>query len=144
MKKIGMHVARGKVFDGETARVNLFDGDYSTGYKLIEVYCAGSSPSASNSDSWLTVATEEEALDAEWHWDDTRQIAWTGSHVTTFGGGYEPNMVVDPDNMIIEDVYVYGNTALSGTFVNYMLVFEKYKLDEFQGIVNMIQNSAQG
>jgi hypothetical protein len=140
MKKIGMYATRGKVFDGEIQKINLFDGSFRTGYKLVEFYIAGSSPAASNSDSWATVATEQAALDATWDWADSREIAWAGAQVTTFGLGYGSHSVIDPENMIIEDLYVYGNTALAGTFVNYMMVFEKYQLDEFQGIVNMIQN----
>ena len=74
-----------------------------------------------------------------WNAEDSYQIAWTGFHTTTFGAGYEPQQIIDRENLIIEDLYVYGNTA-TGSKVNIYMEFDKYALDTYQGSLAMVKN----
>ena len=79
-----------------------------------------------------------------WRADDGNQIAWA----STIGGADNINYtfnLVDPDNLIVEDLFVYGITA-GGTAnsINYMVILEKYEVDDWQGALAMARDRAQG
>ena len=142
MKKIGEYSVRISVEDGETRKVNLFDGRYDTGYKLTNVQAFTNTPSASNADGWATVSLDPDVVGTTWDAEDSYQIAWTGFHTTTFGAGYEPQQIIDRENLIIEDLYVYGNTA-TGQKVNIYMEFDKYELMPYQGSLAIVKNRVQ-
>jgi hypothetical protein len=138
VRKIGEYSVRITCDDGETRKVNLFDGRYDTGYVLTKVQAFTDTPSASNADGWATVMLRD-ASGASWDAEDEMQIAWTGFHTTTFGAGYEPQQIIDRTNLIIEDLYVYGNTS-TGQRVNIYMEFDKYELEPFQGTAAIVKN----
>jgi hypothetical protein len=139
VKKIGEYSVRIACEDFETRRVSLFDGRYDTGYVLTKIQAFTNTPSASNADGWATVSLDEDFDGSNWNIEDEMQIAWTGFHTTTFGAGYEPQMIIDRTNLIIEDIYVYGNTA-TGQKVNIYMEFDKYELEPFQGTAAIVKN----
>jgi len=143
VKYISSHTLRGSVTDDNVVKLNLFDGRFDTGYRVTRIHAFTSDPSASNSDGWITVATEEEAAIRYWDAHDQRQIGWTGFHTTTFGGGYEPQQIIDRDNMIIMDLYIYGNTSPTAS-CNFIIELDKYDITEWQGALNIVKNSSQG
>ena len=54
------------------------------------------------------------------------------------------NSVVDPDNMIIEDLYFSARFSAADTFrVNYMVTLEKYDISDWQGALTMVRNRSQ-
>jgi len=142
MKKIGEYTIKGDVTDNTVKRLRLFDGQFDTGYRVVSFVIFPNNPASGNSDVYGCLATEEVAATSEWTASDNRQIAWSS---TNAGGGYAMNapfMVIDPDNMIIEDLYIYANDANDNP-VNYQIVLHKYDITDYQGALAMVRNSSQ-
>jgi hypothetical protein len=144
MKSKGLYTIRGSVGDAAVKKLQLFDGRFDTAYKVIDFKIAGDTPSSSSSDAWATLATEKAAATSKWDWSDQRQIAWTGSHVSTYGGAYAQDSIIDPDNLIVEDLFVYGNCNTGSDNVNYMITLEKYDITTSIGALAMVRNKSQG
>jgi len=142
MKKIGEYTLRGTNADNSVEKLTIFDGRFDTGYKVVSFVIFPQNPSSGNSDVYGCLATEEEAATSNWTADDSRQIAWSS---TNTAGGYalnEPFQIIDPDNMIIQDLFIYANDANNNP-INYQIVLHKYDIAEWQGALAMIKNTAQ-
>ena len=78
--------------------------------------------------------------------DDDNQIAWAffGATTDSASGGIPPT-IIDPDNMVVEDLYVYARSNTGATAnVNYMVVMEKYQITESEGALLMARDRADG
>lgn len=152
MKKIGEYTCRGRVgsdgqtlTDGTETKIILDDGDFTTGYRLVEFVVA--SGDQSHTDLTARVATEPGLsfdVDGFWDWSDNRQIAWSAANGATDIATFEQFSLVDPDNLIIQDVYVtFRFASSSGTYANYFMRFEKYDITDSQGALAMVRNRSQ-
>ena len=142
MKKIGEYTIRGDNSDNAVNRLTLFDGSFRTGYKVVSFVLFPRNPSSGNSDVYGCLATEQAAATSDWTAEDNRQIAWSS---TNTAGGYalnEPFQVIDPDNLIVEDLFIYANDANNNP-VNYQIVLHKYDITDWQGALAMVRNSSQ-
>jgi len=154
MKKIGEYTARGIVTETETEAglpqlISLNDGLFTTGYRVIgfriwaSTYDSSSSPDCvgklSKNDLGITTAANF------FRADDDNQIAWAASAGSSDGGlGFAESPVIDKDNLIIEDLYVYvRTTGTAGNAINYLVEFEKYQITDWQGALTMARDKAQ-
>ena len=156
MKKIGMYTARGTVNEADTLagnpqKIPLFDGSFKTAYRVTHFYIWGSDFNSSagpdcigklskNDDGAITASNFMRA-------DDDNQIAWAGSNGGADTPGVEfDNFIVDPDNLVVEDLYVYARSTNSETTdpINYMVIMEKYEITDWQGALAMARDRAQG
>jgi hypothetical protein len=149
MKKIGEYTIRGTVppLDSAGHRVILFDGKFTTGYKITKVFCSAMDPTDVNDDCVIAVGTEPDlGATGTWNWADNREIGWASSNDSNGAAGTPQGGMVDPDNLVIEDLYIYGRNDDSGntTEINYMVHLEKYEINEFQGLISIIRNKSQG
>ena len=149
MKKIGQYTAKGQLRGDGQHRITLFDGRFDTGYRVTKFVVAGGFTNEDRADFIsVKLATTTDLDSNAWNWDDNREIGWaqysyySNSAGTQFGG---PSTFseIDPDNMIIEDLYVYVQTRNEFP-VNYMIEFEKYEITEWQGALGMVRNQSQG
>ena len=156
MKKIGEYTARGIVTEDDTVNGNpqkipLFDGRFDTGYRVVEFKVWGTDWSATNNPDCIGKLSKNAIGSAGsssfMRADDNNQIAWAVSN-----GGFDTasqsfgDSIIDPDNMIIEDLYVYArsvNTATSDP-INYLVRLEKYDISDWQGALTMARDRAQG
>ena len=143
MKKIGEHIIRGKIDSDNTGttRMQLFDGRFDTGYKVTGVAIAPGGWATDSADCFLILSTiEDSAMNAfNPDWSVNTQIAWAGISTLTSeeltGSMYN---VVDPENMVIEDLYI----AVRGDVgTNYMIFLEKYEFPDWQGASTMVRNN---
>tara|TARA_Y100000593_G_scaffold288_1_gene638 strand:+ start:159 stop:605 length:447 start_codon:yes stop_codon:yes gene_type:complete len=148
MKKIGEYTVLGQMDRGTVERVTLFDGRFDTGYRVVEVKTSLQDALAIDQACIVTLATEEAAATGSWNWQDTRQIAWGSfGYEKGTGGASGPNgfNVVDPDNLIVEDLFIFAEDKLAETDrINYMIVMEKYSFKDWDGALAMVRNRAQG
>jgi hypothetical protein len=155
MKKIGMYTARGIVSEvdteaGNPQKITLFDGSFKTAYRVVGFriwssnYNGSSNPDCIGklSKNELGVTTADNFMRA----DDDNQIAWAASAGSSDGGlGFAESAVVDKDNLIIEDLYVYVRTTGTDTnAINYLIEMEKYEITDWQGALTMARDKAQG
>ena len=152
MKKIGDYTARGIVSETETEagtpqKIPLFDGSFRTAYRVIDFKIWGSSFSSGNegdavgklSKNDLGVTTSDNFLRA----DDDNQIAWAASQGDT-DHFISESSIIDRDNLIVEDLYVYARTrGTASNAINYLIEMEKYSITDWQGALSMSRDRAQ-
>ena len=152
MKKIGNYTARGIISEQDTEagtpqKIPLYDGRGDTAYRVVSfkiwsVNYSGNSHSdaigklSKNPDGTTASTTFMRA-------DDHNQIAWSGTQGSTDGGGamFE---IVDPDNLVVEDLYVYARHGGATGPANYLVHMEKFEISDWQGALAMARDRAQG
>ena len=149
MKKIGeLYTMRGQVTEAENPiRLTLFDGKFDTGYKVISFRVGphGIYDSAAIGVSARLETEPTGEVEALWNWGDNRQIAWAEYvHMWNTAGDYATGStsIIDPDNMIIEDLYLVANSQNEGN-VNYMIQLQKYDITDWEGALSMVRNRSQ-
>jgi len=153
MKKIGEYTARGIVSESETiagepAKITLFDGRFDTAYRVKEFYIWGSDWGTSSGPDVIgklvTKDNEPTSAGGFMRSDNQNQIGWAGSSGGTDSTSQIVKGIVDPDNLIIEDLYVYARGANSSTSdpINYMIILEKYAITDWQGALAMARDAA--
>jgi hypothetical protein len=136
---------RGTVGDGEVERVQLFDGRFDTGYRITAFNCWNVDPLSAN-DGIMMLATEE---DTDWssapslNAADNTQIAWGGFSSGTYIWFHNQG-IVDPDNMIIQDLFIHAQETSSGDSLSYLIKLEKYDIAEWEGALGLVRNKSQG
>ena len=151
MKKIGTYTARGQInSDKSVNRINVFDGDYTTGYKITRISIASEDIDHTASVRALTVkviTTDNPVTDSTvWDWENNQEVAWAFfCHDANFISPITFSEV-DRENLIIEDCYITGFEASQGTNtkINYLIEFDKYELPPMRGSLAIVQNRSQG
>ncbi len=151
MKKIGEYTAKGIITsnDYDTHKIQLFDGRFDTGYRIT-----GFEIALSNRDDVTTfVASAKLMTDVEdhvngryWNWSRNEEIAWASCAWDANNGNVRRlDTVIDPDNMVIEDLYIAAICAVDlAKDVNYMIHMDKYDITDWQGALSMVRNKSQG
>ncbi len=143
MKKIGDHTVRGSGIDNAVTRITLFDGRYDTAYRVTKFVVSGVDvTSTSETDVNGCLGTTEDAPSASWNWGDNRQIGWASLRGIEAAAIGDPFSLIDKDNLIVEDLFLYLNGNAS-SHVNYYIEMEKYDISDWQGALAMVRNSAQ-
>ncbi len=143
MKKIGEYTIRGRVEEGSTKRIILFDGRFDTAYRVTRVQIGPDTPYG-NRDAFLVVSTEGDGLNGEsWNWESNTQIAWASWAADGIGGVNENQGIVDPDNLVVEDLYLASGTNQAGADTNYLITMVKYDITDWQGALAMVRNRSQ-
>ena len=144
MKKIGDYTVRGQLPKETTERITLFDGRFDTGYRVVGFQVAPENV-ATSADAYGKLATTETAGDGDsWNWEDNEEIAW--ARYSAAGGGTNGLYAefIDPDNMIIEDLFIHAGSAdAADSPLNYMIHMEKYDITDWQGALAMVRNRSQ-
>ena len=77
--------------------------------------------------------------------DDDNQIAWAWFGASTDSGGSSSQApIIDKDNLIVEDLYVYVRASGDDQEINYMVELEKYEITDWQGALSMARDRADG
>jgi hypothetical protein len=153
MKKIGEYTARGIVVEADTTsgnpqKIPLFDGSFQTGYRVVEFKVWGTQVSGSGGYVVGKLSKNDDGVTSQvgfFRADDDNQIAWSQSAGSTDGGSHSlGDTIIDPDNMIVEDLYVYARANVDAQPVNYLVRMEKYEITDWQGALAMARDRAQG
>jgi len=147
MKKLGEYSSRGKVVGNGYIKIQLFDGRFDTGYKVKTLRIFGDPDAEAGTDAYALISTiEDDSISdgGDWNWEDNNQIAWATTTYSGSGATISEYNLVDPENLIVEDVYLYVRVGGGGTAVNYFITFEKYDISEWRGALQMVSNSSQG
>lgn len=125
-------------------KLNLFDGSYKTGYRILEFRIFPITPTNENeifakAHTSKTTQAGISGIDCS----DSQELAWVWWRLNTddFGAG-----LVKADNMIIEDLYLSNFTSTGDTDakVNYYLRLQKYSFPSWHGAGVLVENLAQG
>ncbi len=147
MKKVGEYTARGTVVGNGYIKLQLFDGQFDTGFRVTEFRVFGDPNAESGADAYGLLSTIVDpgiADGGDWQWEDNNQIGWAATTYSGAGATVSEYNLVDPDNLIIEDLYVYGRVGGGASAINYFITFEKYDITEWRGALQLVRNSSQG
>ena len=152
MKKIGDYTARGIVSEEETEagipqKIPLFDGRFDTGYRVTKfVVWSTSYNTSSNADVIGKLSKNEFGVTSAANFmraDDDNQIGWSGMAGSADSINANVFSLIDKDNLIVEDLYVYARTSGSGIAINYLVEMEKFEITEWRGALAMARDKAQ-
>ena len=151
MKMIGEYTTRGTVNTDLTAnRIILFDGKFDTAYKIVEFAIAPHAMESTSSRLFTAklMTDDDVSTGANWNWENNEEIAWAAvsydANASTVTGQTMFNQV-DPDNLVVEDLYIIADEAVGSADVkmNYYIRMEKYDITDSQGALAMVRNRSQ-
>ena len=146
VNRSGNYVVRGQVTEsGGPMRINLFDGTYKSGFRVVNFTIAAEETNAT-SETQAKVTTEISQYDGNiWHWEIPTEIAWASTNMFADGAREPPFQAVDSSVVVVEDLFVYGHNNTSASFrVNFMIELQPVSLLEFEYAMSFIQNKSQG
>ena len=132
---------RGQFVEGEVKRLILDDGRLNHGYKVVSFVISGA-PNLSAADAYATLGLDYDTPLA-WNWGDNRQIAWASTNIATSSGLEAPFAVIDPDHVIIMDLYIQGNSGATDGVINYLIELETVDLTDDEAILSLIKERSQ-
>lgn len=156
MKFVGNYTARGVVTEAETEagtpqRVFLYDGSNKTAYKVTSFKLWGSNFSSSSTNPDVIGKLSKNDIGSSsaatfMRADDDNQIAWAVSAAGIDGGGAPfADSIVDRENLIVEDLFVYARCTGGNTSeINYLIEMEKYEIDGWRGTLEMARDKFDG
>ncbi len=122
-------------------RLTLFDGQFDTAYRVEKFEIVGSSP-LDTVEFIMKLSTDELTDISAFNYNDNTEIAWAmwgGAH-TTLAFSWSDT---DPDNLIIEDLFLSCRGGTDNTFCNYIITLQKYEIDDWRGALGMVRNRSQ-
>ena len=148
MKLLGTYTARGKTTQGVIERVRLYQGTNKIGYRVTDFKVWASDYSSdSNGDVIGKLSKNDIGVTGSADFmraDDDNQIAWAGNQGNTNEFVSVPS-IIDPENLIIEDLYVYARSGGSSSqAINYLITMEKYEIDGWRGTLEMARDEFDG
>ena len=146
MKKVGEYTARGQFLEGTIKKIILFDGQFDTAYKVTGFEIWAGDISSGNNDVAAKLSTVNvgampssgDMMNAA----DNREIAWSAAQAGTAAFNNLAT-IVDPDNLVVEDLYVTGQSGGSSIEINYLITMEKYEITDSLGALAMVRNRSQ-
>jgi hypothetical protein len=153
-KYIGEYTARGVLTEEQTEagtpqRIQLFDGSFDTAFKVVEFHVwSTSSLSNTQADVVGKLSTSRNSTQEPGDFfqaADSNEIAWcaSGFGLDGMNAGTFSEFLLDHDNIVIEDLWVYVRSATDTIPVNYMVRMEKYEVGPTIGAVTMAKNKSK-
>ena len=144
------YVIKGQ-FTGDyvSKKIQLFDGCFDTAFRVIEFIIAPQTITGNSNESCTAKLTTEDAKSfgshGDWNWNDNREIGWSSWTQYTSNQPRGMNAIIDPENLIIEDLWLCGKIGSDApnNEINYMIVMEKYKINQAEGTLTYIRNRGQ-
>jgi len=148
MKRVkdGKRILRGQIatgtYQGSENRIHLFDGVFTTGYRIVEFKVMDGSPTA-NYEIFAKVSTEPKSNISAPDFSDVQELAYAGWAITNSANGFEGELIME-DNMAIEDLWISAYSSSDNRTCNYYLVLEKYTFPSWDGAGILVENLSQG
>lgn len=143
--KDGRRVLTGQIltgtYQGAENRIQLFDGLFTTGYRIVSFRIAPQLPTGSF-EILSKLSTEPKAVIYEWNWQDVQELAWHGWNISNSASDlFYVNL--REDNMVIEDLWISAYTTGEAISVNYEIILDKYSFPAWDGAGILIENLSQ-
>jgi len=128
-------------YSGLENRISLFDGKYTTGYRVVDFRIAPKVPSATY-EVTAKLSTEPKSAISQFNWQDVQEIAWAGWNFTNSSSDLE-YLNIREENMVIEDLWISLYYSAEAIDVNYEIILEKYNFTDWDGAAVIINNLSQ-
>ncbi len=135
-----LRTIRGQGVAGDVDRIQLFDGQFTTGYRLKRIVITPSNPLDAE-EVTARLLTEDIGHGTSWNWARNEQIGWASwnTPTNTRFGQFD---LVDEECIIVEDLYI-DFSGDSGQLINYLIELEKVTFSDWRGALAMVQNRSQ-
>jgi hypothetical protein len=140
MKKIGEYTLKGTIPGNTQEKIHLFDGSFATGYvvKTFQII----TKDTTGTDGVMSLFSQEQSpLVNPASNQDFGNNSWIATAFSQINFNNSGNLesIIDPDNLIIEDLYLTS----SGQPMNYLITMEKYDISAARGALAMVRNNQQ-
>lgn len=147
MKRVknGTRVLTGQIvegtYQGVENRLQLFDGKFTTGYRIVSFKVVPEEPTVANN-VIAKISTEPKSTITKWHWDDVQELGWF--HWSSMHRGVETSLNLREDNMVIEDLWLSTySVEVDQALINYEIILEKYEFPAWDGAGILVENLSQ-
>ena len=140
MKQDKILTLKGMLVSGEVARINLFDGKFTTAYRILSFSIAPNDILTSEQ-CMMKMMTVEKAHGTRWFWDRNDEVGWSAWNVP-INSRFGQYSRVDKEALIVEDLFL-DCSADTGELVNYMIELEKVNISDWKGALAMVRNASQ-
>ena len=136
---------RGRIAPGTAHRLIVDDGQFTQGVKVKRFLVFPANPSSGGDDSVFgTLALDELGAVARWEADDNRQIGWSSTNQSATGYGAEaPFSYIDPDHVVVRDLWIITNSASGTDDVNFVVELEPVTISEDQAVLALLKEVSQ-
>ena len=135
---------RGTIDDGVIKRLIVDDADFNRGFKVTRFQVFPVDISSGTSDCSGVLALEERGAIEDWFCEDNTQIAWSSSIMASGFGINNKTDIIDPDHVVLRDLFVFAKTANATIArINYLVEIEEVKLSDDQAVLQLIKETAQ-
>ncbi len=131
---------KGQALADTVTRIDLFDGLFTTGYRLTGIDIAPKTPRNTETINARLLTADLPHTD-EWDWNNNFEVGWACWFRNSTSGLVYGR--VDEDMSIVEDLFIdIGGSA--GDFINYKITMRKVTFPIGIGAMNMVRNQSQG
>jgi hypothetical protein len=141
MKQDNILTLKGKILAGDVEKIQLFDGQFDTAFRLISIVITPEDILTSEAMS-IKLMTEDAVHNVGWFWAKNTEIGWAAWGVPT-NSRFGQFARVDKEALIVEDLFIDASGD-SGEFINYMIEMEKVNITTWKGALAMVRNKSQG
>ena len=112
-------------YSGSENRIQLFDGKFTTGYRILDFRVTPRNPS-DGAELVAKITTEPDSGLGTWDFDNVQQLAYAGWNMP-FNSRFSEFKLIRPDNMAVEDLWIQIYNPAEAVEANYYIVLEKYE-----------------
>lgn len=143
--KEGRRVLTGQItegtYNGQENRIQLFDGKFTTGYRIVSFQITPEDPTAEHNIIGK-LSTEPLSTMDKWNWQDVKELAWAKWQSESKVTSHYNNL--REDNMAIEDLWIsVYNKVVDNALANYEIILEKYTFPAWDGAGILVENLSQ-
>ena len=149
MKKVpdGRKILSGQItmqtYNGLENRIQLWDGKFTTGYRIVEFRIIPKVPQ--NQEEVLSLLSTEPkgGVPSSVNLQNNENLAYSiwGAPNQAYFSTWD---WISEGNMVIEDLWISCYTTGDETLLNYYLVLEKYSMSDWEGAGVLVDNLNQG
>lgn len=145
--KDGRKVLRGRItmntYNGLENRIQLWDGSFKTGYRVVEFRIIPKSPQ--NQEEVLSIISTEprSGVPSSFDFSQNQEIAYATWNVPNQTEYSAWSLIVE-GNMAIEDLWISCYTTGDDPELNYYIILEKYNMTDWEGAGVLVDNLNQG
>jgi len=132
---------KGQAVAGSVTQIDLFDGLFTTGYRLTSFEIAPQDVLDAEAASAI-LTTQNRTSRIKWDWDNNLEVGWALWNLSSSARNGIYNRV-DEDYSIVEDLFI-DVSGDAGELINYIITMRKVTFPIGIGAMNMVRNQSQG
>ena len=119
-------------------KLNLFDGRYDTGFKLISFEVVPQNPQGDAQEASAMLFNRKQAgFLTVWDFADVEQVGWSGWSIPTANRFGVWNRV-DDETILVEDIFLAIYAPGEARKFNYIIKLQKYDITEWEGALSLV------